>query len=327
MCFATEQAEISREKHARTVRSTADALTCADCDPVMACACDTVIGMEGMISTSKGHAIVCDQHPLFRQGLCHVLDTMGLVCSEADSFDQLFSMLSNSYNPDLFLFTLGRTDTADSACRNFLRIACVRSQFPRQPAVVVLEADDHSLTNHCVALGASACVSKVQTATLISEAIRKVLDGETRQPPCGWLKPDLAIPDLFASKLDSLNKRETRVLMMLCEGMPNRQIANVIGLSESGAGNVVAKVCRKLGVQNRTSAVTLITRVLAVPRGSRPVQNQTSCTSIHDRRFSEHNPVSDNTAIERSGPDMRVTRLPAADHDRLGSHTHRTVLR
>ena len=261
-----------------------------------------------MTTTSEGHAIVCDRHPLFRQGLCHVLDTMGLVCNETDSFDQLFSMSSNSCNPDLFLFTLGRTDTVDSACRNFLRIACVRSQFPRQPAVVVLEVDDHSLTNHCVALGASACVSKVQTATLISETIREVLDEETRKSPCGWMKPDQAIPHVFASKLDSLNKRETRVLMMLCEGMPNRQIANAIGLSESGARNDVSKVFRKLGVQNRTSAVTLISRALAVPAAIRPAQSPTNPISIHNEEFGGRASVSENAAIETSGRDICLTR-------------------
>jgi DNA-binding CsgD family transcriptional regulator len=52
-----------------------------------------------------------------------------------------------------------------------------------------------------------------------------------------------------------------QVLQLIAEGYPNKSIAHALGITENTAKFHVASVCAKLGVRNRTEAVTAGARV------------------------------------------------------------------
>ena len=65
----------------------------------------------------------------------------------------------------------------------------------------------------------------------------------------------------FASRLASLTPQQVRVLMLLSEGLLNKQIAHAIGVSEATVKAHVSAILQKLKVDNRTQAVILAKRL------------------------------------------------------------------
>jgi DNA-binding NarL/FixJ family response regulator len=95
-------------------------------------------------------------------------------------------------------------------------------------------------------------------------AIRAVLEGQTWTPP----DVDLAAPadketaDLVR-RLASLTPQQVRVLMMLSEGLLNKQIAYELTVSEATVKAHVSAILQKLGVDSRTQAVIVASKIEA----------------------------------------------------------------
>ena len=77
---------------------------------------------------------------------------------------------------------------------------------------------------------------------------------------------DPEISDLI-KRLQSLTPQQTRVLGMLAEGLLNKQIAYELGVSEATIKAHVSAILQKLGVDSRTQAVILLSRI-----GTDPLQ-------------------------------------------------------
>ena len=83
-----------------------------------------------------------------------------------------------------------------------------------------------------------------------------------------WLPPNLpnnlsfdpraADETELAERIQSLTPQQFRVLMMVAEGLLNKQIAYELDVSEATIKAHVTAIFRKLGVQNRTQAVLAI---------------------------------------------------------------------
>ena len=95
-------------------------------------------------------------------------------------------------------------------------------------------------------------------------AIRDVLGGATWTPP----DVDLSAPadkdtaDIVR-RLSSLTPQQVRVLMMLSEGLLNKQIAYELSVSEATVKAHVSAILQKLGVESRTQAVIAASKIEA----------------------------------------------------------------
>ena len=67
----------------------------------------------------------------------------------------------------------------------------------------------------------------------------------------------------MARRLASLTPQQIRVLMMLSRGLLNKQIAYELGVSEATVKAHVSAIFQKLGVESRTQAVILATKIEA----------------------------------------------------------------
>jgi DNA-binding NarL/FixJ family response regulator len=65
----------------------------------------------------------------------------------------------------------------------------------------------------------------------------------------------------MARRLASLTPQQIRVLMMLSQGLINKQIAYELGVSEATVKAHVSAIFQKLGVESRTQAVILATKI------------------------------------------------------------------
>jgi DNA-binding NarL/FixJ family response regulator len=110
--------------------------------------------------------------------------------------------------------------------------------------------------------GASGYVPKSEPVEHIREAVRRVLAGEIWTPPGLDLSEasDEKAADLVA-RLSTLTPQQVRVLMMLGEGLLNKQIAFKLGVSEATIKAHVSAILQKLGVDSRTQAVIAIGKI------------------------------------------------------------------
>jgi DNA-binding NarL/FixJ family response regulator len=83
-----------------------------------------------------------------------------------------------------------------------------------------------------------------------------------------WLPPDLDLDNVssgeaaeLVSRMSTLTPQQVRVLMMLGEGLLNKQIAFKLGVSEATIKAHVSAILQKLGVDSRTQAVIAINKI------------------------------------------------------------------
>ena len=94
------------------------------------------------------------------------------------------------------------------------------------------------------------------------QAIRRVLDGEIWTPADldTVLPPDAVVADMMR-RLSSLTPQQLRVLMMLTQGLLNKQIAFELKVSEATVKAHVSAILQKLGVDSRTQAVIAVSKI------------------------------------------------------------------
>jgi DNA-binding NarL/FixJ family response regulator len=144
----------------------------------------------------------------------------------------------------------------------------LRAQHPDIPVAIVSASDDPGTIRRCLAFGASGFVPKSQPVERIREAIREIMAGGV------WTPPGLDLSDVdevdetqaLAVRLSTLTPQQVRVLMMLGQGLLNKQIAYELGVSEATIKAHVSAILQKLGVDSRTQAVIAINKIGASTR-------------------------------------------------------------
>jgi len=207
--------------------------------------------------------VIADDHPLFRGALREALSGLftDATIAEAGSFDDAAALLDKESDVDLVLL-----DLSMPGVRGFSGLMYLRAQYPSVPVVVVSANDDAAVIRRCMEFGASGFIPKTLGVEAMRGAISRVLGGGVWTPPDVDLSPrtDAETANLMA-RLLTLTPQQTRVLMMLSEGLLNKQIAYELGVSEATIKAHVSAVLHKLGVDSRTQAVILLSRIGADP--------------------------------------------------------------
>ncbi len=110
--------------------------------------------------------------------------------------------------------------------------------------------------------GASGFIPKTLGTEAMRAAVLCVLEGGVWTPPDVDLGAgaDAEAAGLLA-RLASLTPQQVRVLMMLSEGLLNKQIAYELGVSEATVKAHVSAILQKLGVDSRTQAVIAAAKI------------------------------------------------------------------
>jgi DNA-binding NarL/FixJ family response regulator len=146
--------------------------------------------------------------------------------------------------------------------RGFSGLMYLRAQYPTVPIIVVSANDDPGVIRRCMDFGASGFIPKTLGIEAMREAIAGVFEGGIWTPPDVDLGrgADAETADLMA-RLGSLTPQQVRVLMMLSEGLLNKQIAYELGVSEATVKAHVSAILQKLGVDSRTQAVIAASKI------------------------------------------------------------------
>ena len=197
--------------------------------------------------------VIADDHPLFRGALREAVSGLfdHAEIAEAGSFDEAVKLLDRDGDVDLVLL-----DLAMPGVRGFSGLMYLRAQYPSVPVVVVSANDDHAVIRRCMEFGASGFIPKTLGIDAIRTAIARVFEGGVWTPPDVDLKrgADTETTELV-QRLSTLTPQQVRVLMMLSEGLLNKQIAYELSVSEATVKAHVSAILQKLGVESRTQAV------------------------------------------------------------------------
>ena len=212
-----------------------------------------------MTIASSTHLIVADDHPLFRDALRQAVATVvaSARVDEAGSFEELTALLDRESDVDLILLDLSMPGISGLSGLIYLR-----AQFPAIPVVIVSASDDAGTIRRSMDFGASGFIPKRFGVEALREAIGKVMKGDV------WVPADVDLaaavdPDMtkLRDRLVTLTPQQVRVLMMLSEGLLNKQIAYELSVSEATIKAHVSAILQKLGVESRTQAVIAAARI------------------------------------------------------------------
>jgi DNA-binding NarL/FixJ family response regulator len=203
--------------------------------------------------------IIADDHPLFRDALKQILirDMPHAILVEAGDLEEVTAAMEEAGDTDLILL-----DLKMPGVQGFSGLIYLRAQYPGVPVAVISASEEPAIIRRAISLGASGFIPKSASAEQMQQAVRAVLDGELAVPEDVSLEVDGEDEAGDTARLlSTLTPQQMRVLMMLREGLLNKQIAWKLGVSEATIKAHVSAILQKLKVESRTQAVIAASRV------------------------------------------------------------------
>jgi two-component system NarL family response regulator len=190
--------------------------------------------------------MLVDDHYLVRMGLASImaLEPDVVVCAEASS-GQEARALYRTHRPDVTLMDLRLPDISGTET-----LQAIRSEFPDARIVIISTYVCDEEIYGALQAGAMAYLVKSVQRDELMRAIRKAARGQRH------------IPAEVAARLaervtrSQLSSRELEVLRLLVAGRRNREIAGTLDITEGTVKLHVSSILGKLGVVDRTEAVT-----------------------------------------------------------------------
>jgi DNA-binding NarL/FixJ family response regulator len=199
--------------------------------------------------------LIVDDHPLFRDGLRGLLESVGdlEVAGEAASGEEAIA-LASALQPDVVLMDLNMPppDGIEATRR-------IVQDSPRANVLVVTMYEDDESVFAALRAGARGYVLKGASQAETLRAIRAVGNGEAIFGP-GVASRVMryfasAQPAASAALFPELTERETEILRFIVQGRTNDEIAEQLVLSLKTVRNHVSNICGKLQVADRAQAV------------------------------------------------------------------------
>lgn len=207
--------------------------------------------------------LVIEDHALVRVGLVqtlHQLDAEVKVCEAADC-EAGCAILSEADDFDLVILDLALPGIDGLTCLNLLR-----QRYPALPVVIVSAYDDAHTVNRALKAGAAGFIPKSYSGDRLLDSLRSVLDGVIFVPePSLPGQNGIAVAPPPAGKGISpaeagLTDRQADVLALMVKGRSNREIADLLGLSEGTVKIHITAIFKALGVSSRTQALVAVTK-------------------------------------------------------------------
>jgi DNA-binding NarL/FixJ family response regulator len=135
----------------------------------------------------------------------------------------------------------------------------LRGEYPDVSVAIISGAAFDETIGRARQLGASAFIPKSAPIDTIAQALSCVIRGELWFPEHDDAPAGNGL--LLQDRLTTLTPQQFRVLKYLADGMLNKQIADLLGISEGTVRAHVTAILRKLRVSTRTQAVILVTEL------------------------------------------------------------------
>jgi two-component system NarL family response regulator len=207
--------------------------------------------------------VVCDDHALFRRGLMMVLEDesdLEVLAEAADGKEAVDVCIDLA--PDVILMDARMPGQSGIAATR-----AIREAMPTAKVIMRTVSDDDEDLFGSIRAGAAGYLLKEISIDEVADAVRAVMRGESLISPSMASKLMSEFAELSRSgatpRADSgptLTKRELEVLSQVAEGGSNREIAQVLGISENTVKNHVRNILEKLHLHSRMEAVVYAVR-------------------------------------------------------------------
>ena len=202
--------------------------------------------------------LVIEDHAMVREGLLQALKTLDedVVTLGAADADAGLELLTGNEDADLVLLDLMLPGTSGVA---FLGV--LRKRFPAIPVVILSALDDPDTVSRAMKQGAAGFIPKSSSTATMIEAIREVLAGEVYLPP-RLRDPAMRSAGKGRDVADryGLTPAQMRVLELLTQGKTNRQIADLLDVTEGTVKIHVSAIFKAMNVTNRSQALLLASK-------------------------------------------------------------------
>lgn len=196
--------------------------------------------------------ILADDHVLMREGIRQLLEFDGgiEVVGEADDGEECIDKLLQ-LKPDILLLDINMPK------KNGIEV--LEEIKKKKIDVRVLILTVHNETEYLIKamdIGADGYILKDAQSAELKKAINTVMSGENYIQPklVPALNQRLFSRDKDKDKINSLTKRELDVLILIANGMLNKEIATKLNITERTVKNHVSSMFKKIGVVDRTQA-------------------------------------------------------------------------
>jgi DNA-binding NarL/FixJ family response regulator len=188
-----------------------------------------------------------DDHPLLREGIAAVINSqpdMVMVAQAARAREAL--QLFREHRPDVTLMDLRLPDGSGIDAT-----IAIRSEFPDARIVILTTFEGDVEIQRAFAAGVRGYVLKNMAPSELADVVRQVHAGRKRIPP----EVAAQLADHFTD--EALTPREIDVLQQVAGGNRNRDIAEMLRISEETVKVHVKHIMEKLGATDRTAAVAI----------------------------------------------------------------------
>lgn len=202
--------------------------------------------------------LIIDNHTLFRDGLCHLLQqsSMGFKeILEANNFQS--GMTLTEQHPDLGMVLL---EIKTPGCIGSTSIERFSQCYPDIPLVVVSSEEYGDVIHDTLSKGASGFVCKSSTSAILLNALMYVIAGGVYIPPQMIRPTGITFIDNTGNHYppttaaNHLTVRQEQVLHYLVDGLSNKEISLKLNLAEGTIKVHVAAIFQALRVNNRAQA-------------------------------------------------------------------------
>jgi DNA-binding NarL/FixJ family response regulator len=191
--------------------------------------------------------LVVDDHFVVRMGLVALVNTEPdlAVVGEADDGEQAIALFQQ-LQPDLVLMDMRMPGKSGPEATAQIR------RLSDQARVLILSAFDGDEEIHgALEAGAAGYVLKSATGEELIPALRAVAAGKR------WIPRDVATRLKSRNLFEELTPREIGVLREVAKGLSNKELADVLGITEHTAKDHLKSILAKLRAADRTQAVTV----------------------------------------------------------------------
>jgi two-component system, NarL family, response regulator DevR len=201
-----------------------------------------------------------DDHEVVRRGLRDLLETDGdiEIVGESGSAQEATARIP-ALRPDVAVLDARLPDGSGiDVCRD------VRSVDPGIKALILTSYDDDEALFAAILAGAAGYLLKQVGGNDLVDAVRRVAGGQSLIDPSltARVLERLRNGPAEHEELASLTEQERRILALIAEGLTNRQIGERLFLAEKTVKNYVSSILSKLGLERRTQAAVLASKLL-----------------------------------------------------------------
>ncbi|HJZ83108.1 MAG TPA: response regulator transcription factor [Pyrinomonadaceae bacterium] len=198
------------------------------------------------MDAKKIRVMVIDDQAVVRQGFVSLISTVAdmEIVAEGSNGREAVELYSR-HQPDITLMDLRMPELSGVEA-----ITEIRRQFPGARIIVLTTYDGDEDIYRSVQAGAQGYLLKDMFFEELESAIRKVHAGARLIPG--------SVAERLAARMSSseLTSRELEVLRQIVDGKSNKEIANVLSISEATVKSHINNILSKLGVTDRTQAAT-----------------------------------------------------------------------